>query len=54
MLATSLDYEHWYCREVDKGQAAADRGELIDHEEVGRILQQRYPAETSVRDPHPR
>jgi predicted transcriptional regulator len=30
-------------REVDKGLAAADRGELIDHEDVGKLIDRRYP-----------
>ena len=42
MLAASLEYEEWFSRAVDEGLAAADRGKLIDHEEVGALLQQRY------------
>jgi predicted transcriptional regulator len=30
-----LDYDTWFIREVEKGLAEANRGELIDHEEVG-------------------
>ncbi len=29
-----LDYEDWFVEEVEKGIAAADRGELISHGEV--------------------
>jgi predicted transcriptional regulator len=29
-----LDYDAWFIREVEKGLAQADHGELIDHEEV--------------------
>jgi len=28
------DYERWFIREVEKGLAAAERGELLEHEEV--------------------
>jgi predicted transcriptional regulator len=31
-----VDYDHWFLREVDKGLAAAERAELVDHEEVGK------------------
>lgn len=26
-----LNYDDWFLREVEKGLAAADRGELVDH-----------------------
>ena len=38
-----VDYREWFLREVEKGLAAADRGEFIDHEEVGRLIDSRYP-----------
>jgi predicted transcriptional regulator len=38
-----VDYDEWFVREVEKGLAAADRGELIDHEEIGKLLAERYP-----------
>jgi predicted transcriptional regulator len=38
-----VNYDEWFVREVEKGLAAADRGELIDHEEIGRLIAQRYP-----------
>jgi predicted transcriptional regulator len=38
-----VDYDEWFLREVDKGLAAADRGELIDHEEIGKLINRRYP-----------
>ena len=28
------DYERWFIQEVEKGLAAAERGELLEHEEV--------------------
>ena len=38
-----VDYDQWFLREVEKGSAAADRGELIDHEEIGKLINRRYP-----------
>jgi predicted transcriptional regulator len=34
-----VDYDHWLIREVEKGLAFADRGELLTHEEVGTRLE---------------
>jgi predicted transcriptional regulator len=38
MMATwvqrQVDYDAWFCAEVQKGIDAADRGEFIPHEEV--------------------
>jgi predicted transcriptional regulator len=38
-----VDYDEWFLREVDKGLAAADCGELIDHEDIGKLINRRYP-----------
>lgn len=38
-----VDYDEWFVREVENGLAAADRGELIDHENVGKLIDRRYP-----------
>jgi predicted transcriptional regulator len=38
-----VDYDEWFLREVENGLAAADRGELIDHEEIGKLINRRYP-----------
>ena len=38
-----VDYDEWFVREVEKGLAAADRGELIEHEEIGKLIDRRYP-----------
>jgi predicted transcriptional regulator len=35
--------DEWFRREVAKGLAAADRGELIDHDEVSKLIKKRYP-----------
>jgi predicted transcriptional regulator len=38
-----VGHERWFVREVEKGLAAADRGEFIEHSEVGRLIDSRYP-----------
>jgi len=38
-----VSYDEWFLREVDKGLAAADRGELVDHGEVRKMIDERYP-----------
>ena len=38
---TDLDYDSWFIQEVEKGQVQADRGELIDHEEVVKRIEKR-------------
>jgi predicted transcriptional regulator len=39
-----LSYDEWFIAEVEKGIAAADRGELIDHSEVRKLIDRRYQA----------
>ena len=34
-----VDYDEWFIREVEKGLAAADRGQVLTHEEVGQRLE---------------
>jgi predicted transcriptional regulator len=31
-----VDYDEWFLREVEEGIAAAGRGELIDHDDIGK------------------
>jgi predicted transcriptional regulator len=38
-----VSYDEWFLREVQKGLAAADRGELVDHDEVRKLIDERYP-----------
>lgn len=38
-----VDYDAWFLREVDKGLASADRGELVEHADVRKMIDQRYP-----------
>jgi len=37
------DYDDWFIGEVKKGLAAADRGEFVDHEQIGKTIDNRYP-----------
>ena len=38
-----LNYEEWFLREVNKGLAAAERGEFVDHADVRKMIDERYP-----------
>jgi len=38
-----LDYDEWFVREVDRGLAAADRGEFVEHEDIRKLIDRRYP-----------
>jgi predicted transcriptional regulator len=38
-----VSYDEWFLREVEKGLAAAERGDLVEHEEVRKMIDQRYP-----------
>jgi len=34
-----VDYDEWFLREVEKGLAQVDRGEVLTHEQVGAHLE---------------
>lgn len=38
-----VNYDEWFLQEVQKGLAAAARGELIDHEDIRKLIDSRYP-----------
>jgi len=38
-----VNFDHWFMREVEKGISAADRGELVDHNDVQKLIDRRYP-----------
>jgi predicted transcriptional regulator len=38
-----VDYDEWFLREVEKGLAAVERGELVEHEDIGKLIRNRYP-----------
>ncbi len=38
-----VDYEEWFLRQVEQGLAAADRDEFVEHEDIGKMINRRYP-----------
>jgi len=42
-IAEWADREEWLLEEVEKGLAAANRGEFVDHEEVRKLIDRRHP-----------
>ncbi len=38
-----VNYDEWFVQEVEKGLTAADRGEFIDHEDIRKLIDGRYP-----------
>ena len=38
-----VDYEEWFLRQVEQGLAAADRREFVEHEDIGKMINSRYP-----------
>jgi len=38
-----LSYEDWFLGEVNKGLTAAERGDFLDHSDVRRMIEGRYP-----------
>jgi len=38
-----VNYDEWPVHEVEKGLAAAGRGELLDHDDVRKLIDRRYP-----------
>jgi predicted transcriptional regulator len=39
-----LNYNDWFLREVDKGLVAANRGEFVEHDDIRKMIDRRYPA----------
>jgi len=37
-----VDYDEWFLREVQKGLAAADRGEFVEHDEIHNLIDSAY------------
>lgn len=44
-----IDYDDWFVREVEKGLAQIERGEILSHEEVGARLEKHL----TEKRPHP-
>jgi predicted transcriptional regulator len=40
-----VESDDWFRKEVHKGLAAADRGEFVEHADVRRLIDTRYPAD---------
>ena len=38
-----VNYDEWFLQEVEKGLAATDRGEFVDHQDVKKLIDRRYP-----------
>ncbi len=38
-----VEYDEWFLCEVEEGLAEADRGEFIEHEDVRKLVDRRYP-----------
>jgi len=38
-----VNFDEWFTREVEKGLEAADRGEFVEHEEIVKLIESRYP-----------
>ena len=38
-----VDFDDWFLQEVDKGLAAADQGEFVEHDAVRKLIDARYP-----------
>ena len=38
-----VNYDEWFLREVDKGLAEADRNEFVEHSDVRKLIDERYP-----------
>lgn len=38
-----VNYDGWFLSEVEKGLAEADRGEFIEHDDVRKLIDRRYP-----------
>ena len=38
-----VDYDEWFLQAVEQGLAAADRGEFIEHTDIRKMIDSRYP-----------
>jgi predicted transcriptional regulator len=38
-----LNYDERFARRVEDGLSAAERGEFVEHDEVGKLIDSRYP-----------
>jgi predicted transcriptional regulator len=45
-IESFVDYDDWFIRQVDKGLAQIDRGEVLTHEAVGARIEKRLSEKT--------
>jgi predicted transcriptional regulator len=38
-----INYDEWFIEEVKQGLAAADRGDFVEHVDVRKLIDGRYP-----------
>lgn len=38
-----IDFDDWFAGEVAQGLAAADRGDFVEHDDVRKLIDRRYP-----------
>ncbi len=38
----AVDYDSWFQRQIEAGIASAHRGDLIDHEDIRKMIEERY------------
>jgi predicted transcriptional regulator len=38
-----VNHDEWFLQEVDKGLAAADRGEFVEQDDIRKLIDSRYP-----------
>jgi predicted transcriptional regulator len=38
-----VNHAEWFLQEVDKGLAAADRGEFVEQDDIRKLIDSRYP-----------
>jgi predicted transcriptional regulator len=45
-IESFVDYDDWFMREVEKGLAQIDRGEVLTHDAVGARIEERLSEKT--------
>jgi predicted transcriptional regulator len=48
-IERAVDYDDWFIREVEKGLAQVDAGQVLTHDAVGSRLDQKVAAQQSRR-----
>jgi predicted transcriptional regulator len=38
-----IDFDEWFLQEIDKGLAASDHGEFVEHGAIREMIDRRYP-----------